>query len=388
MATLNLNIPAGIRFDCSGCGNCCMGWPVPLTPADVSRLDDGMAKPLRTTDVRLQAFTHSLEKSADGRCSHLTELNRCGIHEKRGAEAKPAMCQLFPYSFTETPDGLYAYVSFASSAVLYNTGQPLSEQKETLEQKWRDFQQLFPERNRNWSALQLLDGYPLSWNEYLLIEDRMLNILADKMQDSIMQKLASCSALLVRSLPQAANPEQFPRVEARPRIVDQLILKHLWRLYLPFNVFSDRNLDFSARDLMAEIVQAPNVVSITDGDKQMKFQELIECKLGLFSDDIEDLITRFIYCRMFAKMYFGPCYGHLSVISGVHHLTFIVALIRLAAKKLKIQKGSVEFVDVAEIIRTVERRMTQVDLSAESCAAMEVLFSSPSRLARLAFLAE
>lgn len=390
MATFNLNIPAGIRFDCSGCGNCCMGWPVPLTPDDVVRLNDGMARPLRTKDRRLQSFTHSLEKRSDGRCAHLTDLNRCGIHEELGPAAKPAMCQLFPYSFTETPDGLYAYVSFASSAVLMNSGQPLTEQKDVLLQKWDEFQRLFPERNRNWSALQLLDGLPLSWNEYLLMEDRLLNIVADRSQPhvSIEKKLSACSAFLIQALPGKANPEQFPAVEARPRIVDQLILKHLFALYLPSNVFSDANLDFNARSLMSEIVQAPNVVSVPDGTDQMKFQQLIECKLGRFSDDIEDLLTRFVYCRIFAKMYFGPCYGHLSLISGIHHLAFVITLIRLAAKQMKLRKVSVDLVNVAEILRTIERRMTQVDLSAEACAAMEVLFTSPSRLQRIAFLAE
>ena len=35
-----LHIPEGINFECSGCGNCCFSWPVPLTPADVRRIEE------------------------------------------------------------------------------------------------------------------------------------------------------------------------------------------------------------------------------------------------------------------------------------------------------------------------------------------------------------
>jgi Fe-S-cluster containining protein len=146
-----LHIPIGINFDCTGCGNCCLQWPVPSTDEDRRRIIDlsrefvapvtantatvettaGTAADIPSTSTSVDLFStpggqlfrridmdvlrnknnqfqYTMEKRADGRCVFLTQQNRCALHERFGVESKPSMCQLFPYTFTEAPDGFYA----------------------------------------------------------------------------------------------------------------------------------------------------------------------------------------------------------------------------------------------------------------------------------------
>src|SRR5262249_36782061 len=158
------------------------------------------------------------------------------------------MCQLFPYAFTETPTGVYSYVSFASTGVLFNSGRLLSEQADVLRGKWQLYKKLFPRVEHDWSRLQILDGHALEWNEYLLIENELLNILADNKRTAL-EKLQACSRQVVRTLPSGVSAEVTPPLPARPKIVDQLMLKHLMRLYLPSDVFGESRFDMDARQL-------------------------------------------------------------------------------------------------------------------------------------------
>jgi Fe-S-cluster containining protein len=119
-------------------------------------------------------FQYTMEKRADGRCVFLTEQNRCALHERFGAESKPAMCQLFPYTFTEAPDGYYASVSFASTGALFNQGKPLEDQREHLLNRMSLFKKLFPALKLDWSQIQLADGIPMRWAQYLLLERPLL----------------------------------------------------------------------------------------------------------------------------------------------------------------------------------------------------------------------
>src|SRR5690349_5240839 len=53
----------------------------------------------------------------DGACVFLADGERCSIHRRWGADAKPQVCREFPYSFVDTPDGVAVGLSFACTAV-------------------------------------------------------------------------------------------------------------------------------------------------------------------------------------------------------------------------------------------------------------------------------
>lgn len=397
----NILTPNGIRFECSGCGNCCLQWPVPATKNDYKRVcgltindpDPGnnpvhLFRELNSATDSLQSFTHTLEKRSDGKCAFLTTDNRCRLHQEFGADSKPSMCQLFPYYFTVTPDAVLCSVSFASSAVLFNSGKLLSEQTASLQEKFAQFKELFADNSLSWNNLQIIDGISLSWNEFRDIDARFSALIGAETPLDVprglpgkMLKLSACAANFLKQ-PELA--EKSPRLEASPKIVDQLILKHLDRLYFP----EDFNgpLDLDARALLSEIVAAPHTVLFG----QKRFAELIKYKLDKLPPDQEDLLDRFFYCRIFSKSFFGPGFHHLSLLSGIHHLIMLQILIRLKVKEQHLRTGltELEFTDFAEIIRSLEQRLTQLKLSAEAKATLEVLLTSPQRANRAGFLGE
>ncbi|MBX9719832.1 MAG: YkgJ family cysteine cluster protein, partial [Candidatus Obscuribacterales bacterium] len=233
VVTVVIKTPRGIRFDCSGCGNCCLQWPVPLTPGDIAAIDKhqpagqpSLTRRLPAGRLNMQTFTHSLEKKADGRCIFLTDENRCELHAQHGEASKPSMCRLFPYTFSETPDGICASVSFASSGVLFNSGRLLSEQADFLKERYELFQELFPSLKLDWKTAQLLDGTPLSLESLQKLHYEYTETIIPRADETelpptnMYAKLRQMSARAAALLPSHSAAERMPPVEARPKIID------------------------------------------------------------------------------------------------------------------------------------------------------------------------
>lgn len=400
-AETQIQSPRGIRFDCSGCANCCMHWPVPINQTDYDRISQysgpgglkAEMRSLKSSRESLISFTHTLEKQPDGSCIFLNQEKRCTLHIEHGAAAKPSMCRLFPYTFMVTPDEVLASLSFASSAVLFNTGTLLSEQAETLQTQYAIFESLFKPKVEVWQRVQLIDGVEISWEKLKPIDQEIMSAIhsgadANSYPRKIIDRLKSASDIVACHLPDPTLAERSPQLEARPKIVDQIILKHLDRLYFPEQVFGERKYDLDARALLTEIVAAPDAVSFGQGKYERKFSDLIKQKVPR-SDEIDDLIDRFFYIRIFSKMYFGPGFHHLSLLSGLNHLRAMYILFRLKMKHLLCTaSGELTFELSCELVRTLERRLTQLDLSRESLSLLEVLLASPSRQDRMRFLAD
>ncbi len=398
----DLRIPEGINYECTGCGNCCLEWPVPATAEDQARisvlagsfqqgrLDPGrLFRKLGSNDAKLKSFTHTLEKRADGRCEFLTEDNRCWLHLNFGAEAKPAMCRLFPYTFTRTPSGVYASVSFASTGALLNSGRPLTEQREFLQDRWALFQRLYPSVTSDWSQTQLVDGQPLAWDDYLVIEEDLMTAVRARGGKGVERRLFRQVPEVLKRLPPGCNLERLPKMEARPRVVDQLLLKELLRLYLPDDPFASGASDLDAQALLKQLVAPPPAVRLASAGASYGFQQLRDFLLGELDEGLDDLLSRYIYCRIFSKLYFGNGLAGLSLLAGLHHLLFLLVIVRLKIKMTLLREGRdcLSMLELAEMVRTLERRLTQVSFSRESSAVLEVLLLSPERAERALLLA-
>lgn len=385
-------------------------WPVPITDSDFrnisQRLNKGELAPilnrrvsehelfrqLKVEDEKLHRFSYSLEKRSDGRCEFLSEENRCLLHQHFGEDAKPAMCRLFPYTFTETPSGIYASVSFASSGALLNFGRPLSAQADVLEKQWHLFQQLFPSLKLDWSQIQLADGVALSWDKYLNIESKILMQLSTVVADKSARKrvdieLLALAAVARDELPKSTDLDKVPEISARPKAVDQLLVRELMDLYFPEDIFASTQCDIDVRRLAQFLIRPPAKIELSCGEGTIGFDKLYNLRLGKLPDDIENLLARFVYCRIFSKLYFGPGFGYISLLAGLHHLVVLVSLVRMKLKMDKLllnQEPSFE--RAAELVRGMERRLTVATLSRESTAILEVLLAGSQRAERIASL--
>lgn len=399
-----LHIPEGINFDCTGCGNCCFEWPVPVTRDDFDRISayakgesvdtNQLFRVLKVADEKLRVFSHSLEKRDDGLCLFLAEDKRCRLHADHGIDAKPAMCRLFPYTFTKTPSGTYASVSFAATGVLFNSGKALTEQSELLERHLKLFDQLFPSLSLDWSETQLIDGQALSWGDYIELERPLLERLspADDHLRAERVLFEECERFRKR-VGAGIKLDNAAGLETNPKIIDQVLVRNLLLAYFPCDAYKSAACDIDAQAVAREFLEEPRKVMLGYRGGRYSFQDLVGVRLGRLAANAADLLRRFAYLRVFSKLYFGPGFNYFSVVAGLHHLALLTCLLRIRLKleilyrKQEMLSADELFSRLVEDTRVLERRLTVSVFGQETIAMLEILLLSPQRVARLISLA-
>ncbi|MCC7527180.1 MAG: YkgJ family cysteine cluster protein [Candidatus Melainabacteria bacterium] len=381
---------------------------MPLTDEDLSRICSLKLVGIKEEPVKIiktgtpgslteRSFTSALGKRPDGNCQFLSPDNRCQIHLQYAEEAKPSMCRLFPYTFTPTPGGVYASASFASTGLLYNSGRPLTEQRQHLTRTFDLFTRLFPDLRPDWTALQLIDGQPLDFDAYLHLESDFLYSLSESTENNTVSPNKIVSALAEKTIHLIKQKRDYDRiagVQATARTVDSLIIQSLLRAYFPTDVYRDNIFEIDTANLARSLVMPPDKVLIEVDGSKIGFGELNQYKLGALNSQGESLLRRFAYLKIFSKLYFGPGFAGLSLIAGLNHLSTIISLVRIFLKLKNIESGKtnktgldITFEETVECVRLLERRLTVANFSRETKTMLEVLLSSCQRAKRIASLA-
>lgn len=396
-----LHIPSGINYSCSGCGRCCNGVAVPMTQEDYERVSAiDWSKELPQFDWSRQfrmlgkkendssTYTHAIRPTDDGHCPFL--INKlCHIHGTRGEHVKPLICGLFPYSFNHTPSGIYLTVSFRSNAVLGNAGTPLTEQIDTLKEKLRVYNTLYTARSVIWDKVKLTVDKPLTWEQYLAHEAEMLEVLVG--QGSTKEKLFKASDCLFRELRAAAGAAPDGSTAggatgAPPKSMDKKFLAGLFELYFPHDPkLLNKDAYFSGIKFALDLAfRSPKFRVL---DRSYSFEELASFPWPTAEQEpeLDDLLTRFVYSRVFGKWYFGGGFAQLSVIAGFHHLALLIALIRLHAAALAKARGAerVSLIDVMTTVRQSEEKINVVVLDGYSAGLWELILFAPGRVRRV-----
>ena len=128
------------RYRCTGCGDCCRGWDIPLVEGEADafrrlaanvvpaeRLLRGIGR-ARHNGVTVETLTGSR-----GACVALAEDQRCLVHAAHGFDVKPRACRIFPFTFVAAGDRVRVGVSWACPAVVDSEGAPLDEQRGEIE---------------------------------------------------------------------------------------------------------------------------------------------------------------------------------------------------------------------------------------------------------------
>lgn len=399
--SLQLHLPEGINYECTGCGKCCGGWAVPMTETDYERISAvnwaerlpkfqlvDLYRPLKPHEKQGTPYTHAIKESPTGQCPFVVD-NLCFIHSQFESETKPSICQLFPYSFNETPSGVYATVSFVSMGVIHNSGKPLLEQRDYMEKKLSDFQTLFPGHHPNWAKLELTNGKPISWDEYLKVESEIVSSLQNKSL-SIEDRFRDASKKLIAKVRTSATATEAPAA-AQPssalKPLDHHLLLAFHKMYFPTKIQTRGEGDFKVMRFLQQIALKglgnKFRVALPSGSYSLPQLDLV---LWDGQDpDIENLLYRYFYSRIFAKLYFGAGFGQLTVITGFHHLGLLYALVKMQSKAIALSRGvnKVSYVDVVAAVRQLEKRMGETAVDGMAAAAFELLMFSPSRLDRI-----
>lgn len=382
-----LHIPDKIRFQCSRCAHCCNAWPVPLNEEDVRRLSQIESSltfsPLSAAEQRsgLRAFTHSLDKRPDGRCQFLND-SVCSVHEI----GKPAMCRLFPYSFMDCPDGVYLGLSFASTGVLQNSGALLADQQETLQETLTLFRSLFAELEQStlqsWLQISLLEGLHLPYAYCAgLLSDLAGKLSANINEFTQAQTQASESSLdilcsffnkVVSECPSSFFRNRLSlssKVSAQS--VDAYLLTAMTDSYFgggALRPVDDQNIAHG----VAEKIDRANPESL---------QKL---SLPPLSPQAENLLTRFIYVRVFSRMFFGPGFSSLSFLAGLGHLILLIVMLRRQMHDDScLLSQEVQLKQLEEKLRQLDGKLTSARYGSNTRAMLEIMFLDKERVNRL-----
>lgn len=111
-------------------------------------------------------------------CPFLGEKNECRIHGRFGPHAKPLTCQMFPFSFANTPEGVFAGIRFNCPGVLKGEGGPLSDDPRELVHLWKDFLRQSPPPNYE-ARVRIGRKGRIEWPDLLAIEGAMQRVLGE-----------------------------------------------------------------------------------------------------------------------------------------------------------------------------------------------------------------
>jgi len=399
---IELHIPEGINYECTGCGKCCSGWAVPMTQDDYERISAAdwsslhesfgtrtLFRQLSKRETQDTPYTHKIV-SDTGVCPFLVD-NLCHMHSKHGAEFKPSICQLFPYCFSETPSGIYATVSFVSAGVIYNSGKPLLEQRDYLEGKWQEFRKMYPDYKPDWSHTKLTVDQPIAWEEYLVIENRLLAELSDGSRP-LEHRMLACSQYLMSQVKRAGAPATaadttLPEAGARLSMdplnaIDKSLLLTFQRMYYPVKQLKRGEGDFRIPAFLQQHFFGGKSWPLAK--QAFKLDELQVMNWPEDDKEINGILERYVYSYVFGKKYFGAGFGQVSVIAGFHHLVLILALIKLQSKaSARARGGTVNLLDVATTVRQTERQVGESKLGGYAAAAWELFLFPPGRARRL-----
>jgi len=382
-----LHIPEGINYSCSGCGRCCYGVAVPMTDEDydrVSAIDFSKDLPqfdwskqyrkLSAAESANTNYTHAIKPTSSGHCPFLID-KLCHIHGKYGEKVKPLICGLFPYSFNRTPSGIYLTVSFRSNAVLGNFGTPLTEQLDVLKEKLHVYETVYDAGATIWDKVKLTVDKPITWDEYLALEKKVVEELV-KEDVSLKNRIYAGSDVLFAELGKPGTAA----AAAPPKTMDKRFLAGLFALYFPKVKIKD--VHFNGILFAMELMLKPPSFRVQN--KNYSFEKLIAVPMPL-DKEVTDLLTRFIYSRIFGKWYFGGGFAQLSVIAGFHHLVLLLALTRLHSAGLALGRGATEIsmLDIMETIRELEEKISVAVLDGYSAALWELVLFSPQRIHRV-----
>lgn len=139
-----LKIDDKLNFDCEMCAKCCSEFSV--------KIEEPLRQPVREFYMQLPLQHRPLPEpfaensvgnvallQSERGCVFLKEDNLCRIHSDLAEEKKPVACRMFPFSFTQTPEGITAQPSFACTSVQKNSGRSLEAHRAQLEKLAREY---------------------------------------------------------------------------------------------------------------------------------------------------------------------------------------------------------------------------------------------------------
>ena len=328
------------------------------------------------------ASGYGLAKRQDGRCVFLDNENLCAIHKKFGSNAKPMACQLYPFVLTPIAGRLHIGLRFDCPAVCQSHGDSLLKYRSELE---KIAQKLIPKstlleqipkisHNKRASAEQLelvnqailkivtsnaVDlAVRLHWIERLLCHlDRI------KWQNITDDELGELLGMFGTTVLMELNRETRRRRPLQKR-ARKLLGQFFFLLSQPTTILSGKKdgwLDrLQQRSRLAKQMgrlgrskgQLPPVQPYWP---KCDLSEL-EAGLGPWPTDVQQMLGRYLICRIAGMGYYGPNMYNMSLIDGTRTilLGFVTIGWLMRIEAVKAGRDHIELSDAHQAVMTID----------------------------------
>ncbi|HEY2911041.1 MAG TPA: YkgJ family cysteine cluster protein [Gemmataceae bacterium] len=181
------SLPVLQNWDCGSCSACCRTYHVPVSAEERKRIE-GQGWEREPEFAGVPFFAHEgnwlsgrsfrLNHRADGACVFLGPDNRCRIHAKFGAAAKPLACRIYPFLLVPAGDHWRLGLRYACPSSAANFGQPLADRLPEVREYAAALESDSPSAvNAPPTALQ--KGQLVPWSDLLRIAAAVSKILSD-----------------------------------------------------------------------------------------------------------------------------------------------------------------------------------------------------------------
>ncbi len=435
--SLPLIIPEGIRYNCQGCGRCCSGWSVGMTENDYSRIKDidwGSLHPdLANRELFIHRekefkegtslYPHFTKPRADGTCSFLID-NLCFIHSHTDEETKPATCQLFPYTFVETPTGIYTGLSLNSMASVRNLGNLLTDQREKLEGYFKKTRSFIGEKaleagsskqmvEAPYATVVLSGQTKVAWKEFLHVDQKMIDTInaGNESGEDFIQTLLKVEDIILHSISLAKAEKPLSEItQFEPRgttgsseagaSTNEGILAMVYYLYLVYpsirasfgDMWQLSNQErFGPKKIGSLLSQYAQYIGSgfstiflkNAGIKNFGKVNLIKAinyPVKPMPQAVNEFFRRWLYIKIFSKGYFGPIACDYSLLAGFNSLVmcYLCAMVFAKGETMKRNEDEIKIYDLYEVFFRLDREfLTMNQILPQVTVALSVAYSVP-----------
>lgn len=180
------SLPVVQGWDCHGCGDCCKTYHVRVTGPEKARIEsqNWAADPdlagAETVVFDPKFGGHRLVHTPDGTCVFLGPGNRCRIHAKFGAAAKPMACRIYPFVMVPAGDHWRVGIRFACPSAAANDGRPLAAHAAELAEYAGLLEADAPAPVGDLPPPELQPGQTVPWPDVL----RFVAVIGDRLADA------------------------------------------------------------------------------------------------------------------------------------------------------------------------------------------------------------
>ena len=355
------------NWDCHGCAHCCRDYRVPVTEEERQRiLAQGWDKDPDLGDLPVIMVSgpwwrrrYRLSERGNGNCVFLDENQRCRIHARFGAEAKPLACRMFPFVLVPTDTHWRVGLRFACPSVAGNKGGPFRQHEAEvtryaglLEKEQRfDVAQL--------SKPELQTGQILEWSDLARITKALEYLLHDR-RDRLERRLRKWLALA-----NLCRQARFEKVKGErlteffdllmlsldaevpvdpgdlepPSWIGRLLLRQSLLIYLRKDHGPERGEALRSRLSLFHaawrFAKGTGAVPRLNQLLPDTTFDQVEQPVGPLSEDVEEILERYYTVKLASLQFQGPTNFGMTFWDGLESLVLTLPLLLWVTRALR-----------------------------------------------------